>query len=65
MCASTYPEKLINNLRAEIEALKEIASNTAKREKFWRDQVVELKQRLDFHIRQNERLRYPRDAIDI
>lgn len=53
MTASTYPEKLINNLRAEIEALK--AENK------------QLQGRLDFHIRQSERLRYPRnlDLLDI
>lgn len=54
--ASTYPEKLINNLRTEIEALKEIASNTAKREKFWRDKAVELEHSLTNLGWENENL---------
>lgn len=49
--ASTYPEQLINNLRAEIEALKK--------------ETKRLQGRVDFYIREIERIRYPRDAIDI
>lgn len=46
MCASTYPEKLINNLKKELEALK--AEN--KR----------LQGRVDYYLRQQERLKYPK-----
>lgn len=46
MTASTYPVKLIENLQKEIEDLK--AEN--KR----------LQGRVDYYLRQQERLRYPR-----
>lgn len=63
--ASTYPVKLIENLRKEIEDLKKDRDD-------WKDMFRQAKEKHGYCIqrcnqlaKEIDRIRYPRDAIDI